>query len=506
MTGGVNSAQQGEGVAFATPQGRWILAAAVLGSALAALDATVVNVALPAIGTDLGAALSGLQWILNGYLLALSALILLGGSLGDHFGRRRVFIVGIIWFTAASLLCGVAPNVPTLVAARVLQGVGGALLTPASLAIIQASFRPRDRARAIGAWSALGGVSAAVGPFLGGWMTESVSWRLVFLINLPLAAAVLFVAVRHLPESVDPTAPRAVDTTGAALGAIGLAGLTYALIEAPEPSSSRATIAAAAAIGIAALAAFVVVERRGSHPMLPLDIFSSRQFTAANLVTLVVYAALGGVFFLLVVQLQQVVGYSAMQAGVATLPVTVLMLVLSARAGQLAARIGPRLPIALGPLVIAGGLALMTRIDASASYPTEVLPAVIVFGLGLSLTVAPLTATVLAAADSRHAGVASGVNNAIARVAGLLAVSALPIVAGLSGDDYRRPAAFSAGFARAMLYAAGLTALGGAIAWMTIRNDVLAGDARAATGPERRHHCAVDGPPLQPREREAVAG
>jgi EmrB/QacA subfamily drug resistance transporter len=505
MTRGADTVQSGEGVAFATPQGRWILAAAVLGSALAALDATVVNVALPAIGTDLGAALSGLQWILNGYLLALSALILLGGSLGDHFGRRRVFIVGIVWFTAASLLCGVAPNVPTLVAARVLQGVGGALLTPASLAIIQASFRPRDRARAIGAWSALGGVSAAVGPFLGGWMTESVTWRLVFLINLPLAAAVLFVAVRHLPESVDPTAPRALDTTGAALGAVGLAGVTYALIEAPEASSSP-TIAVAAAIGIAALAAFVVIERRGSHPMLPLDIFSSRQFTAANLVTLVVYAALGGVFFLLVVQLQQVVGYSAVQAGVATLPVTVLMLVLSARAGQLAARIGPRLPMALGPLVIAGGLALMTRIGAGASYPTEVLPAVILFGLGLSLTVAPLTATVLAAADSRHAGIASGVNNAVARVAGLLAVSALPIVAGLSGDDYRRPAAFSAGFHRAMLYAAGLTALGGAIAWMTIRNDVLAGDGRAAVGPERRHHCAVDGPPLQPREREAVAG
>ncbi len=490
-----------EGVRYGSPTGRWILLASILGSSVAALDATVVNVALPAIGEDLGARLSGLQWTLNGYLLTLSALILTGGALGDRYGRRRIFVVGVIWFTAASALCGVALNVEMLIAARVLQGIGGALLTPASLAIIQASFHPDDRARAVGAWSGLGGISAAVGPFLGGYLVDAASWRLIFGLNIPLAVVVVAVAVRHVPETIDPTSARRPDVLGAVAGAAGLAGLTFALIEAPERSITSPAVIIAAAVGLIGLVAFVLVERRGTHPMLPLDIFSSRQFTSANVVTFVVYGALSGVFFLLVVQLQQVVGYSPLQAGVATFPITLLMLALSARAGALAQRIGPRLPMAAGPITMALGLLLMTRIGAGAAYPTEVLPAVIVFGLGLSFTVAPLTATVLAAADARHAGVASGVNNAVARVAGLVTIAALPIVAGLTGDDYQNPAAFASGFKIAVTVSAALAALGGVIAFFEIENDVL-----PSAAPALRHHCAVDGTPLNPPQELKVAG
>ncbi len=470
-------------------RGRWVLFAAVLGSGLAMLDATVVNIALPRIGADLGAEFSGLQWTVNGYTLTLAALILLGGSLGDRFGRRRVFVIGTVWFAVASLLCGLAPNVETLVAARMLQGVGGALLTPGSLALIQASFRQSDRARAIGAWSGLGGVAGALGPFVGGTLVE-VSWRLVFLINLPFAALVVVVAQRHVPESYDREMDPRLDVAGAVLGALGLAGTTYALVGLGEGLDLAGWVALA--VGIAGLVAFVVVERRSSHPMLPVDIFSSRQFTAANLVTFAVYAALGGVFFLLVLQLQIVGGYAPLLAGLSLLPVTVLMLLLSARGGALAQRIGPRLPMTAGPLVCAAGLLLMLRIGSGASYATDVLPAVVLLGLGLSLTVAPLTATVLAAASTRHAGVASGVNNAVARAAGLLAVAALPVLAGISGGDYRDPAAFGHGFDVAMVISAGLLVLGGVISALMISD----GEVREAAAPERASHCAVDGPPL----------
>jgi len=485
-------------VHFGSAKGRWVLLASILGSGLAGIDATVVNVALPAIGTDLDADFAALQWTITAYTLTLASLILLGGSLGDRYGRRRVFLVGVVWFALASLLCGLAPSAPLLIAARALQGIGGALLTPGSLAMIQASFAPQDRARAIGAWSGLGGVATAVGPFVGGWLIEVASWRWVFLINVPLAVVVVVVAQRHVPETRDPSATGRVDVLGAVLGAAGLAGVTYALIEAPVRGAAAPVVLIAGGLGVAAMAGFILVELRQRHPMLPLGIFRSAQFSAANAVTFAVYGAFGGVFFLLAVHLQVVAGFSPLAAGTAMLPITVLMLLLSARAGSWAQRIGPRLPMALGPLVCAGGLALMLRIGVGADYLTDVLPGVVVLGLGLALMVAPLTATVLAAADAQHAGVASGVNNAVARAAGLIAVAVLPAIAGLSGDDYTDPEAFADGFRVALLVSVGLLVLGAALAAATISNAVLA-DELADTGMP----LSVDGPP-EARERAAA--
>jgi len=314
-------------IRFSSTKGRWILAVTVLGSGVAFLEATVVNVAVPEIGRDLNAETGDLQWVLNGYLLTLSALILLGGSLGDRLGRRLVFNVGVVWFTAASALCALAPSVEVLIAARVLQGVGGALLTPGSLAIIEATFHPKDRARAIGAWSALAGVAAAIGPLVGGYLVDSVSWRWIFLLNLPLGAFVVAMANRHVPETRDPDAGGRLDYPGAIFAAIGLAAATYALIGASE-GAAPAVVAASAVAGVAGLAAFFVTEARSANPMMPLSIFASKQFTAANLVTFCVYAALSGVFFLLVAFLQISVGYSAIEAGSAALPVTAILLVL----------------------------------------------------------------------------------------------------------------------------------------------------------------------------------
>ena len=495
-----------EGLTFESAAGRWVLAVAVLGSGMAFLDGTVVNVALPDIGRDLGASTSSLQWILNGYLLTLASLILLGGSLGDRHGRRRIFVFGVSLFTVASLLCAVAPNAELLVAARLLQGVGGALLTPGSLAMIEASFRPTDRARAIGAWSGLGGVAAAIGPLLGGYLVEAVSWRAIFLINIPLGLLVVTMASRHVPETRDPTASGGLDFGGAALAALGLAGTTYTLIEAPDKGVSGSVLVAGIG-GIIALIAFLFAERRGANPMMPLEIFSSRQFSAANLVTFVVYAALGGVFFLLVAFLQVSLGYSPIEAGAASLPVTVLMLLLSARSGALAQRIGARIPLSVGPVVIAAGLLLMTGIDPGDSYVSSVLPAVIVFGLGLTLVVAPVTATVLAAADARHSGIASGINNAVSRVAGLLAVAVLPLIAGLTGDRFYDAAAMTDGFRVAMVACAALAVTGGILAWLTISSDVLAAEPEPeGDTPERiasDYACAVAGAPLRPgREAE----
>jgi EmrB/QacA subfamily drug resistance transporter len=461
---------------------------------MAFLDSTVVNVALPAIGKDLGAGVSGLQWVVSAYLITLSSLILIGGSLGDLFGRRRIFIVGVVWFSVASLLSAVAPNLDLLIAARALQGVGGALLTPGSLALIEASFAAEDRNRAIGAWSGLGGVATAIGPFVGGWLVSAVSWRLIFLLNLPLAAVVLL-ASRHVPESTDPTTDRHVDVLGATLVVVGLGATTYALIEGPSHGTTIGVTVISALIGAAGLIGFLLAERMGRHPMLPLDIFRSRQFTAANLVTVVVYAALGGVFFLLAVYLQQALHYSPVEAGAALFPVTVIMLLLSARAGALAQRIGPRLPMTVGPTIVGVGLLLMRRIDVGTHYVNTVLPAVVVFSLGLAVTVAPLTATVLAAADARHAGIASGINNAVARVASLFAVALLPALVGLSGADYQNPAVFSVGFHRAVTIAAALTFAGAVIAFLGIRNPPADEPQLSAvgTGPS----CAVSGPPLR---------
>ncbi len=462
---------------------------------MAALDATVVNVALPAIGRDFGASVSGLQWVVTGYLITLASLILLGGSLGDLFGRRRVFVVGVVWFGAASLLSAVAPDLQMLVAARALQGVGGALLTPGSLAIIEASFASDDRGRAIGAWSGLGGIAAAVGPLVGGWLVSAASWRLIFVLNLPLAAAVL-VASRHVPESSDPAAHGDVDVIGAVLAVVGLAGLTYALIEGPAHPGSMAAPLLSGVAGVAGLVAFVVYERRTREPMLPLTLFASRQFSSANLVTFAVYAALTGMLFLLAVELQQALGYSPVEAGAALAPLTVIMLLFSARAGRLAERIGPRLPMTVGPAVVAAGLLLMARIHPGGTYLGDVLPAVVVFAAGLALTVAPLTTTVLAAAEERRAGVASAVNNAVARAAGLIAVAVLPPLAGITGAEYRHPADLSSGFHVACAVAGGLCLLGALIAWLGVQNPPAVPRPAAATG-ERERSCPVEGPPLR---------
>src|SRR4051794_4974792 len=488
-----------EEVSFNSTAGRWVLAVAVLGSGMAFLDGTVVNVALPDIGRDLGASTSALQWILNGYLLTLASLILLGGALGDRYGRRRIFVLGVWLFTAASLLCAVAPNTELLIFARLIQGIGGALLTPGSLALIEASFRPGDRARAIGAWSGLGGVAGALGPLVGGYLIGAISWRAIFVINLPIGIFVAWAAARHVPESSDPMATGRIDLRGAALAALGLAGTTYALIEAPGRGASAAILVSGIG-GVLALVAFFVGERRAANPMLPLEIFRSRQFSAANGVTFVVYAALGGVFFLLVSFLQISLGYTPIEAGIASLPVTLLMLLFSARAGALAQRIGPRLPLTLGPLIIAAGLLMMLGIEPGDSYPSSILPAIVVFGAGLTLVVAPVTATVLAAADMRHSGIASGVNNAVARVASLLAVAVLPVAAGLTGDDFYDPAKMTDGFHMAMAICAALAALGGALAWFTIAATVLHTEAEpGGDTPERLGEdfsCGFDGPPL----------
>jgi EmrB/QacA subfamily drug resistance transporter len=482
-----------------------VLLATVLGSGIAFLDATVVNVALPTIGTQLHAGISGLQWVVNAYTLTLSGFLLLGGSLGDHYGRRRVFVIGVIWFAAASLLCGLAPSVEALIAARALQGVGGALLTPGSLAIIEASFRAEDRGPAIGAWSGLGGVTAAIGPFLGGWLVQAASWRWIFLINLPLAAVVVVVAQRHVPESRDPSVGAGLDYAGAALAAIGLAGVVYALTDGPGFGWTSTRILLAGAVGVAALVAFVLWERRSRHPMLPLDIFASRQFTAANLVTFVVYGALGGALFLMPIQLQRVVGFTPLQAGLALIPITLVMLLLSARAGRLSARIGPRLPMTLGPLLVAAGFVLYTRIGPGSTYLTDVVPGMLVFAFGLTLTVAPLTATVLAAAPAEHAGVASAVNNDVARAAGLLAVAILPVAAGISGADALDPARFDQGFHMAVLIAATLCTAGGLISWFGIRNPAeeptpsreLVEPAPATASDIDLLHCPLSAPPLR---------
>ncbi|MFI7140671.1 MFS transporter [Streptomyces massasporeus] len=476
-------------VRLASPQGKWILLTTVLGSSMAMLDSTVVNVALPRIGRDLDANLSALQWTVNAYMVTLAGLILLGGALGDRFGRRKVFVVGVVWFAVASLLCGLAPNAGVLIAARALQGVGGALLTPGSLALIQASFHADDRGRAVGLWSGFGGIGAAVGPFVGGWLVDGPGWRWVFLLNVPLALVCVPVALRYVPESGDQQAHGRFDVLGAVLGALALALVTYALIEAGE---GGAVVVVSAVAGLAAAVAFVVVERRRPDPMMPLDIFASRQFTAVNLVTLCVYAALGGFFFLAALQLQVVVGYSALAAGTALLPTTVLMLLLSARSGELAARIGPRIPLTVGPLLCAAGMLMMLRVGPGASYAADVLPALVVLGLGLVTLVAPLTATVLGSVSVVRAGLASGINNAAARAAGLIAVAALPLLAGMGEEAYREPAAFDTAFDKAMGWCAGALVVGSVIAAAVVRRPPP--DCKR---PECLRHGGVTAPPLE---------
>jgi EmrB/QacA subfamily drug resistance transporter len=360
-------------IRFGTPAGRWLIGAAVAGSGIAFLDTTVVNVALPHISAELGGGLAGLQWTVDAYLVTLTSLLLLGGSLGDLYGRRRIFIIGLLGFGGASFLCGLAPTIGVLITARALQGVGGALLVPSSLALISASFHSDDRARAVGAWSGLGAAAGAVGPFLGGWLVDAVSWRPVFFINVPIAAATAVVAHRHLPEtSRGLDAPRP-DLVGAALITVALAGSTYGLITIA--SGVTALVVVALVGGVVAFVAFLAVEHRRADPLLDLTLFRSRQFTGANLVTLVVYAGLGVMSFLVVVQLQVGLGYSAFEAGFAILPVTIIAALFSARSGALAQRIGPRWPMTIGCVIVGVALLLYSRIQPGRTYAATVLPA-----------------------------------------------------------------------------------------------------------------------------------
>lgn len=460
----LESSDTAGGVALSSTRGRWLIAATALGSGVVFLDGSVVNVALPAITKDLGGGFSTLQWVLDGYLLTLSALLLLGGALGDRYGRRRLFLIGLAVFAAASIACGAAPSPGALVGARLLQGVGGALLVPGSLALIDAVIRPADRGRAIGAWAGLSGVSTAVGPLLGGWLIDTASWRWVFLINVPLAAVVVFATARHVPESRVRTTSR-LDAGGTVAVTTGLAGVTIALIEVPTHGWTPFTTAAAA-IGVVLLLVFLMIEHRHPAPLLPLSMFRSAQFTGANLVTFAVYAALSGGLFLLTLQLQLSLGYSALTAGLATLPVTVEILLLSSWIGGVTQRIGPRIPMTLGPALAAAGFALLSGISPGSSYLPDVLPGIVVFGLGLSLTVAPLTSAVLSAVSDERAGAASGANNAISRVAGLVSVAVLP---GAAGIDVRGASSLANGFQHAMLIATGACLVGSLIALLTIR-------------------------------------
>ncbi|HVW40911.1 MAG TPA: MFS transporter [Amycolatopsis sp.] len=484
-------------VAWGSTQARGVLATTILGSGMAMLDGTVVNVALPRIGTELDASVAGLQWILDGYLLSLASLILIAGSLGDRYGRRRVFTIGVVWFGAASVLCGFAVSTEMLVVTRVLQGVGGALLTPGSLAIIQSSFGRTDRPRAIGTWSGLGGIAAAVGPLVGGVLVQVWSWRLAFLINLPLAIVCVWLARRYVPESCDETVGGRPDILSAVLGALGLAGVTAALVEAPARGAGDPLVLVSAVVGVVALASFVRLQIRSANPLVPPTLFGDRTFTLSNGLTFVVYAALSAVMWLLVLQLQVSLGYSPTVAGVSGLPITILMLLLSGRSGALAQRIGPKIQLVVGPMLLAAGMLLLMRVGPGSSYLGSVLPAVVVFGLGLATVVAPVTATVLAAAPDEHVGVASGINNAIARAGGLLAIAVLPAIAGLTGESYSDPAALTSGWRISLLVCAGLAVFGGLLAF-GVRNDVLSPEHVAPQPDEELGkclHCAVSEPP-----------
>ncbi|MGZ4173322.1 MAG: MFS transporter [Solirubrobacteraceae bacterium] len=405
---------------------RLVLIACILGSGIVFLDSTVVNVALPAIQKSLGGSLASQQWIVEGYLLTLSSLLLVGGSLDDLFERRTVFATGVVGFGVASLACAAAPSIGVLIAARLVQGVTGALLVPSTLAIIVATFDESERGAAIGSWTAWTGVSTVIGPLAGGALIDSVSWRLIFLLNVPFVLVTLWLTFRAIPRTESQQQPHAqVDFLGATLCALGLGGLVFALIEQSRLGWSDPLVAIAGLGGAATLVAFVAWERRAPNPMLPLDLFRSRNFAVGNLATLTIYAGLGGALFFVGLFLQQVAGYSALEAGAAFLPLTVLMFTLSRRWGALADRFGPKLFMGFGPIIAGGGLFLLLRVGVHADYRTELLPALVVFGLGLSMTVAPLTSAVLGAVDEKHAGVASGVNNATARVAGLLAIAVL---------------------------------------------------------------------------------
>jgi EmrB/QacA subfamily drug resistance transporter len=468
-------------VRIASAAGRWTVAAAVLSSGAVFVESTVVTVALPALGRDLHLGLDGLQWVVNSYLLTLSALMLIGGSLGDLYGHRRVLMGGLAAFTGASALAALAPSAPVLLGVRLAQGAAGAILVPNTLALLNGLIQPSDRGAAIGRWSAWSAVSTALGPLLGGWMVDALSWRWVFAVPVPFGLMALWIAAAKVPpEPLAANRPRQLDLAGTVLVTLGLGAVTWALIEAPDRGPAGALVPTAAAAGAALLAAFLAHEWRAREPMLPLAMFRSSQFSGTNAVTLLVYAALGGLFFLLTLQLQDGLGYRAIAAGAALLPINVLMLALSPAAGRLGQRYGPRWPIAVGSVVAAGGMLLLERVQPGVSYARGVLPGILVFGLGLALLVAPLTAAVLGAVQEGQGGIASAVNNAAARLAGLLATATLPLAAGLMGP------ADPAGYARAMRLAAGLCLAGSIVAVATIRRGAT---VPSSVHPSPQHGC-----------------
>jgi len=460
-------------VPLRSAQGRGVLAATILGSGMTFLDSTIVNIATDRIGRQFHASFGALQWVINGYTLPLAALILLGGSLGDRLGRRRIFTLGVTWFALASLACALAPGVGWLITARAVQGIGAALMMPGSLAILSAVFSPDDEAPAVGTWSGLSGVASAAGPLLGGWLVQDYSWRWAFAINLPLALIVLALSRRYIPETRAASAPARMDTAGIVLVAAGLAALTYATIRAGDDGWSTGTSALALS-GLLLLGVFVTLERHRPHALMPVRLFADRTFAGTNTMTLLTYGALGVFFFLLVLDLQVVGRYGPFAAGLANLPLTILLLAFSRTSGQLATRIGPRIPLVAGPLLAAAGLALTLRIDTThRDYWLDVLPAVTVFALGMVLIVAPLTATVMAAAPADDVGIASGINNAVARAGGLLAVAAIPALAGLQGGAYTDATAMTQGYRVAVLWCVGLLIGSAVVIAATVRTRTL---------------------------------
>ncbi len=475
-------------VTLSSRRGRTVLATVVLGSAVAQLTATVVNVALPTIGVDLDAGSSAQRWIVNAYALTLASFTLIGGALGDRYGRVRVYRWGLATFAVASLACAVAWSADALVVFRLLQGAAAALVVPGSLAIIEASFVPGDRGRGIGSWSGLGSVAGAVGPLVGGLLVES-SWRWVFLMNIPIAG-VAFVLSTRVPESNDPTARRSpLDVGGAVLTALVLGAAAYSLMDGP--SGGFSVVEAAAGVGaVAALAVLWFWERGRDHAVVPFDLFADRTFAVTNGLTFAIYGGMGVLFFLLSIQLQVTSGWSPVESGAALLPVTVLLFVLSSRMGALAARIGPRLPLTFGPLVAAAGMVLLTRAGPEAEFVPDVLPGAVVFGLGLSAIVAPVTSTALGAVPDERVGAASGVNNAVARTGGLLAVAGIPTVVGLTGGALSDPVLLDAGFTDAMFIAAGIVAVAGVAAFVLLPRSVGTEPAAEVVVLAR---CPVDG-------------
>jgi EmrB/QacA subfamily drug resistance transporter len=485
-----------------TTQQRLTLLAAILGSGVATIDGSIVNVALPAIEQDLGGGLSGQQWVSNAYLLTLASLILIGGSLGDIYGERRVFALGLTAFGVMSVACALAPTIEVLIAARALQGAAGALVTPSSLAIIVAAFGPKERGAAIGSWTAWGAIAAIVGPLAGGWIVDQVSWRWIFALNVPLVLGTLVLVFAAVPR-VTREAVRRVDFVGAGLCALGLGGFTFALIEQPRYGWGSPVILVPLVGGVVAFGAFLAYERRAAEPMLKLELFGRRNFTVGNVETLAMYGGLGILFFFLVIYLQQVAGYSALESGLTTVPVTVVMFALSRRFGALADRLGPRLFMGAGPLIAAAGILLLLRVGMHPSYATDLLPALLVFALGLSLTVAPLTATVLADADETDAGIASAINNAVARVAGLVGVSVVGVVVAttLVGDTFAPNDESVDAFRQVVWICALLVAAGGVTGALGIVNPRRTVEAERCAGGQLvgAPQPAVDSTPLPAR-------